>query len=401
LLKKMVLVMASMLSPQKAIHSLLGIAYVTAFYIGAVISLGFAYLILILVYRFIISIELGSANFQVYANVKLLPALGIIVTIQLTSFVVMRALISIRPGGLNIQPLRRGMIPEIDELLNEISYELEARRFDRIYIVPTVEAAVFETNAIPLLPIPIRRRHLILGWPLVTHLTRMQLKAVLAHELAHFDNNAMFFHRTVYALRTRVENSFNSLLWWNTQWRHRITKRSWDISGIVERGTWLLWRVATILYHFWCIEFWNYLKAATRKSSHTFELYCDSRSALKYGRNNIIRALLLAAALEMTIKQHWQDPNFGQNLYEGLRYHFIFEGWPQEHLIEAKENEASDTHPSYRQRIDNLNGQSYPFVYDNSQPIIRDYRHYLGLEEYLSQILAAIMEAKQAREEVQ
>ncbi|WP_242902093.1 M48 family metallopeptidase [Actinomadura terrae] len=85
------------------------------------------------------------------------------------------------PGGL---PAGRAEEPALWAAIDELAGRIGTRPPDEVRFVPDVNAAVSEETR--WFGLTARRRHMIIGVPLVEALTVAQLRAVLGHELGHY-----------------------------------------------------------------------------------------------------------------------------------------------------------------------------------------------------------------------
>jgi Zn-dependent protease with chaperone function len=85
--------------------------------------------------------------------------------------------------GIQVTPAEQ---PALWERIRQLAVRVGTRAPRRLYLVPDVNAAVWEnTRLLGLIP---GRRQMMVGVPLLMALTPAQLDAVLAHELGHYGN---------------------------------------------------------------------------------------------------------------------------------------------------------------------------------------------------------------------
>lgn len=310
--------------------------------------------------------------------------------------VLIRLIILPTPGGGFGVFLRQKEYPELYRNLNEVAEELGVKGFDRIYIVAGAEAAIWETSTVPL--VPIRRRNLIIGWLLFTTLTITQLKAVIAHELAHFDNNAFNLHRSLYRIQQRIINSLlmsqylamkveeplkNIKKQASENIAQVLTKNAVDISRVAS--FWIV-KIALFGYDLWIRPYYRRLNRLSKEIRYEFEYYCDKVSAKNYGANNVIDALktiaLLQVVFDSLIRNYPRQVKAMGNCYP-LFYQYIESEHSKYKGQEGKLLPSTDTHPSLEHRTKNL--VEMPDVWDESRPLISQINKYQTLEVELTQ----------------
>ncbi|MCS7185760.1 MAG: M48 family metalloprotease [Armatimonadota bacterium] len=108
-------------------------------------------------------------------------------------------------------------MPRLWRVLGEVAHRVGAQKPDEVLLVPSPTAAVIETGGLWGLPIS-TKRCLILGVALLQWLTLTELKAVLAHELAHFRHKdsawVRFVHHVTERLFQMIENVRHATRWW-------------------------------------------------------------------------------------------------------------------------------------------------------------------------------------------
>ncbi len=128
------------------------------------------------------------------------------------------------PDGLR---LTRKQVPDLFDLVDELTEKLQAPRFHNILLVGEFNAAVTQVPRLGIFGW--QENYLILGLPLMQALSLEQFKAVLAHEFGHLSGNHSRFGGWIYRLRNtwlqiyqRLQNSehqgsmalFNEFLEW-------------------------------------------------------------------------------------------------------------------------------------------------------------------------------------------
>jgi Zn-dependent protease with chaperone function len=105
--------------------------------------------------------------------------------------------------------LRRASNPELFALLDGLCRELRAPRFHRVVVDGRCNAGVVQQPRLGVFGW--QKNHLLLGLPLLDSLSPEELRAVLAHELAHLSAQHGRFGAWIYRLRVSWEKVFESL----------------------------------------------------------------------------------------------------------------------------------------------------------------------------------------------
>lgn len=352
-------------------HILLSIGYATLYYVAVTVSFALSYLILFVAYKILD-----------YAGLSIAVGIGVFIVQIMTVIVI------ISGKGFGIR-LFRNECREIYELIDEVAQQLDTHLFDRVYIVPHVFVGVVETNVIPFLPI--RRRNLVIGWLLLTILSQQQLKAVIAHELAHFYNNAMFLHNTVYRIRLSITNSINAIHWLGVAGQKHQSRIAKFIRAISPIGSfqyfWNGFGQVALIPYFGCLDLYlALLNGRTKNINYEAEYYCDSISAAYYGSNVLVDALRILMTTEVVFellldKFHPRVKREG-NLYPLI--HEIDVSYLQR-FLEQQSKEGSLTHPSISAREAKLEGASH--VLDISIPLLPKHNSYTTMEKLLTHIV--------------
>lgn len=125
------------------------------------------------------------------------------------------------PKGI---PLRRGDVPELFRLIDDLSRALKAPRIDRVLLTGDFNAAVAQ---IPRLGVfGWHTNYLLLGYPLLQSLSPEQFRAVLAHEMGHLSEQHGRFGVWIWRLRETwgrlmadLQGSHNGMIFnWFLRW---------------------------------------------------------------------------------------------------------------------------------------------------------------------------------------
>lgn len=139
-----------------------------------------------------ICVGLGLAGFMLIASSKgifliLLGALFLVVAVLMLIFS-LRFFVNIKTQDPDLRELRPEEAPELFELIKETANTVKAPVPRKVYVSMEMNASVWIPNGL-LNPILKPHKYLTLGLPLVASLNKSELKAILAHELAHFSQN--------------------------------------------------------------------------------------------------------------------------------------------------------------------------------------------------------------------
>lgn len=260
-----------------------------------------------------------------------------------------------RPTGVLLAP---GVLPAVNTLVRQVAMDLQVNVPDEVYIQPIPQAAAYET--------PSRlgsRRTLFLGWPLILSLSQAELKAIVGHELAHFDNDAFILHRALWHIEGAMQRT------------SQVIRRIEDSNYAAMKGT-----LTVYLFLFTLIYM-----PITRAIRYKFELYCDERAASCYGANvfgNALRkTVMLLLSLGSYIKQGVDRS--GPGFFRGyLNYHsqLLQEGKLDSVVMQIADVSDKD-HPSLSKRLEAIAYLSTQ--YDNGKPIEVGYAEKSEIEKQL------------------
>jgi len=252
----------------------------------------------------------------------LVPLIRTTVSAIRSCFVTIRA-----PEGLL---LVRSECRALHELVEEIRRAVGAPRVDAITLTGGFSAkAAIDTPGWRLR----RRRTLVLGFPVLVTLSLPELRAVIAHELAHFSDAYDGFAAWVY--RTRA--------------------------GWLALQTTLDRRLATPVYVYWLLRWYvPRLNAAAAEVSRRHELVADRVAAKVAGSRAAADALVaFESGARFADDMHWPAIEVSyETEAEPPRPYSEMLTWNARHastdLLEsvvADETDPGDTHPSLRERL--------------------------------------------------
>jgi Zn-dependent protease with chaperone function len=216
------------------------------------------------------------------------------------------------------------------ELVEEIRRAIGAPPVDSIAVTGGFDASA----AVYSPPWRLRRRRtLVLGFPVLTTLSMAELRAVIAHELAHFSSAHDAFAAGVYR-----------------------TRRNWlALWAALDR------RMATPVYVYWLIRWYvPRLNAASAEAARRHELVADRVAAKVAGSRAATDALVVfESGARFADDTHWPAIQMShQTAAESPRPYSQMLTWSarmtsSDVLAEllARETEPEDTHPSLRERF--------------------------------------------------
>ena len=234
------------------------------------------------------------------------------------------------PDGL---PVPRSGAQALHDLVEEIRRAIDAPPIDAITVTGGFQASAAIDG--PAWRIR-RRRTLVLGFPVLATLSVAELRAVIAHELAHF---------------SKAHDRFAA-------WVYR-TRASW-----FALRTTLDERLATPVYVYWLLGYYvPKLDAASADVSRRHELVADRVAATVAGSRAAADALVvIECGARFADDVHWPAvENSYQTLAEAPRPYSRMLTWNAREastgLLEslvAPDTEPDDSHPSLRERLARL-----------------------------------------------
>ncbi len=170
-------------------------------------------------------------------------------------------------------PVTPEEMPALWDLARAVALRLNTRPVDAIFLTPGVEIGVFERGSLVNTLLRDRgQRYLVLGMGALSGLTQGQLRAILAHEYAHFNN------------RDTAGGSFVSL----------VQRSLYTIARNLAHSGMASWKNPG----WWFVNIYNRIfLRITQGASRLQEILADRFAALAYGAPN------LACGLEQLIRQ--------------------------------------------------------------------------------------------------
>jgi Zn-dependent protease with chaperone function len=270
------------------------------------------------------------------------------------------------PKGID-GPLAR--YPQLADALAEVGRSIDAPLPHRILLTPGAEAFVFTRR-------PVRRlfrRELVLGLgagalPL---LSTQDVKAILAHELAHFRHGDPGLH----SYFRGAENALARLL--ELLRVEPSPSRRYVRGNVAGAGT-VLAELAMLLLALPVGVLWLAIHLLRLRESRTAEFAADRVAAQSYGTLSLINGLTGLQVADNTLRKAGQSlvgemrKHGSANLYAELRNHYA--GLPPELVSQLRVRAAQDfrtlqdTHPSTPDRLRAVYGLAIPGPAEPYQP---------------------------------
>ena len=256
---------------------------------GAILLFAFSYL-------FIIALSVGFVIVCGLVGIYILGAgvnfitgiislgivwMGVMVLFYLLKFVFKRNVVD----KSNMLELKITEHPRLNELIKQLTTEIKTTFPKKIYISPDINASVFYNSTFWSMFFPVKK-NLQIGLGLVNSLTADELKAVLAHEFAHFSQKSMKVGSYVYNVNRVIYN----LLYENTTYDNTITQvaRSHSFLSLFSRiGIEIIKLIQLLLKKLYSVVNINYLRL-----SREMEFHADAIAAFVTGPTPLSDSLL-------------------------------------------------------------------------------------------------------------
>jgi Zn-dependent protease with chaperone function len=160
-------------------------------------------------------------------------------------------------GGFGLQKTEADC-PRLFEALGDVARRVDTQPIDDIYLSPTSGIGVHQEGSGPFGLFGLKRRVLTLGFSTMHFLTVNELKAVLAHEYAHFSHSDTFYSRFIYQVHMSIEGALRGMGeyggWYNYvnpfYWFLYLYYRSYSLlaAGYSRSREFLADRMASSLY---------------------------------------------------------------------------------------------------------------------------------------------------------
>jgi Zn-dependent protease with chaperone function len=246
-----------------------------------------------------------------------------------------------RPGkGSFGLPKTSEQCPRIYETLNEVAQRVDTEPVHEVYLAPGSAIGVHQEGRGPFGIFGVKSRVLTLGVSTLRFLTVGELKAILAHEYAHFSHKDTFYSRFIYQVTLSIQEA---------------------LQGMGQTGGWynyvnpFLWFL--ILYH----KAYSLLSAGFSRSR---EFLADRMAASLYG-SDVFTSALTKVCTDGSFFEMTMYDNISHLLKEGKAFVNMYEAFrdfrdeqlnTQEReelykkLLEEKESLFA-SHPTFGERI--------------------------------------------------
>lgn len=101
--------------------------------------------------------------------------------------------------------------PRLHELVSDVARQVDTEAVDEIYIGPGSEIGVHQEGRGPFGIFGVKRRVLTLGLASLQFLTVSELRAIMAHEYAHFSHGDTFFSRFIHQVSLTIDASLRAM----------------------------------------------------------------------------------------------------------------------------------------------------------------------------------------------
>ncbi len=265
--------------------------------------------------------------------------------------------------------------PRIHELLGEVARRVDTDPVDEVFIAPGSAVGVHQEGRGPFGVFGVKRRVLTLGLSTVRFLSVGELKAILAHEYAHFSHKDTFYGRFIYQVHLSIE----SALWG--------MRSSGGTISYVNPFYWFLW-----LYY----KSYSLLAAGYSRSR---EFLADRMAATLYGADQFTRALTKVCTdgtlFEMTVYDHISQLLAEQkafiNMYQAFQ-EYRDEQIPREEREQlyqkllAERGSLFASHPTFAERIEAVRALA-PAAAPDDRPALELFEQPEAVEKEMTQFL--------------
>lgn len=101
--------------------------------------------------------------------------------------------------------------PRLHQTVRAVAERVATRPVDQIYLAPGSEIGVHQEGRGPFGVFGVKRRVLTLGMSTMRYLSVSELKAILAHEYAHFSHSDTFYSRFIYQVTLSIEQALTGM----------------------------------------------------------------------------------------------------------------------------------------------------------------------------------------------
>ncbi len=269
--------------------------------------------------------------------------------------------------------------PRLHDLLAEVAETVNTDRVDEVYLSPGAAIGVHQEGRGPFGMFGVSKRVLTLGFCTLRFLTVGELKAILAHEYAHFSHSDTFYSRFIYQVHISISEAIFGM------------QGAGGIFSYANPFYWFLW-----LYY----KSYSLLSAGYSRSR---EFLADRMAASLFGPAQFGSALRKVstdgALFEMTIYENisslLQQQQQFVNMYDAFA-HFRNEQMTQEERdklqtdLHAEQGSLFASHPTFNERIEAIAQLPDPDAKDD-RPALELFDEVRELEEELTKFLTDYM----------
>jgi Zn-dependent protease with chaperone function len=242
-------------------------------------------------------------------------------------------------GGFGIRKTPEDC-PRLTAAIREVAGRTDTAPMDEIYLAPGAAIGVHQEGRGPFGMFGVKRRVLTLGLSTMSALTVSELKAILAHEYAHFSHQDTYYSRFIHQVTLSIQQA---------------------LSGMAGAGG----RLNYVNPFFWF--FWLYYHAYSMLAcgfSRSREFLADRMAVRLYGKEAFISSLTKVATEGMMF-EGMMFQNVDSLLAEGKAFENIYESFRDFHaqnvssedrlkmyraLLEEKPSWFA-THPTFQERM--------------------------------------------------
>lgn len=279
-------------------------------------------------------------------RIPLKPVLIIVVGLGMAWAIVKSVFARREDNALGVQVEER-QEPRLWEVMRDVAAKVGTEPIHEIKLLPGAEIGVRQEGRGPFGIFGHKKRHLVLGVATLPGLTVRELKAVMAHEYAHFSHQDTFYSRVIHQVTLSIEQTLEHMA------------RS--------LGS---WNYANPFYWFFYLYYRAYLMLAAG-FSRSREYLADRMAASLYGRGAFFSALHKVAT-QGRLFETTAHANIREQLLQGQAFSNIYEAFRRFYDEELAEDDRAKldrdvvdgesslfaSHPTIRQRFAALAG--YP-----------------------------------------
>jgi len=173
-------------------------------------------------------------------------------------------------GGFGL-PLDRRSEPKLHETIDQVARAVDTPPVQAIYLAPGSEIGVHQEGRGPFGMFGVKSRVLTLGLASLKHLTVDQLRAIMAHEYAHFSHGDTFYSRFIHQVTMSIEQS---------------------LMGMAAAGGMLNYVNPFYWFMLWYYRAYSLMAAGFSRSR---EFLADRMAASLYGRDVFAHGLMTVA----------------------------------------------------------------------------------------------------------